>query len=170
MKARLPALVGLAFTLALPAAAQQMKCDGPQDACQALAELSNRYMTAIDKADAAAIAALYTPDGVIASEGPIVSGKDAIEKLYTNFWKDVKSISGSSASINEAQVRGNTAWGVGTWVVTENRSNNTSQAVHGNWGAVYSNDGGSWKFRMLTFNVIEAPPGQPASGTRTRAD
>ena len=32
---------GLALTLALPATAQQMKCDGPQDACQQIADMDS---------------------------------------------------------------------------------------------------------------------------------
>ena len=62
MKTRLPALVGLVISLALPAAAQQTTCDGPQQACQAIEELGTKYVTDENNNNAAAIAALYTSD------------------------------------------------------------------------------------------------------------
>ncbi|HJS85390.1 MAG TPA: SgcJ/EcaC family oxidoreductase [Acetobacteraceae bacterium] len=161
MRTRLPALVGFALTLALPAGAQQMNCDGPQDACQAIAELGNKYVSAENNNDAASIAALYTSDGVIVPEGPIISGRDAIEKFYSNIFKAVK-VSNMAASAEQLHINGNLGWAVGSFVLTQTGSNDAKRTEHGNYGAVYTGEGGTWKVRMLTVNLIETPPTQAA--------
>ena len=169
MKARLPALIGLALTLALPAAAQQTKCDGPEDACQAIEQIVSKYAAAENNHDAAAIAAFYTSDGIFVPEGPIVSGRDGIEKLYGGLFKAV-DVSNVVINLDQVRVHGNVAWGVGSYSAKQTGSDRTSQMAHGNYGMVCSEDGGAWKIRMVTVNRIESPPGQPAAGTRVRAD
>jgi uncharacterized protein (TIGR02246 family) len=166
MKARLPALVGLAISLALPAAAQQTKCDGPQDACQAVADLGRKYDEAFSKQDIAGLVALYTPDAVFVAEAPIIQGQDAIQKLYAGLAK-AGQMGKHSVKADQAHFQGNTGWAVGSWQVNPSSG---GAPVHGNWGAVYASEGGTWKIRMLTSNLIQTPPGQPAAGTRVRSD
>ena len=166
MRTRLPALVGLVITLALPAGAQQMKCDGPQDVCQAIADLSKKYDEAFSKQDVAGIAALYTPDSVLVVEAPIIRGQDAIQKFYAGLAK-AGQMGKHSHEIDQVHVQGSTAWAVGSWQVNPSSG---GPPVHGNWGAAYASEGGTWKIRMLTANLIETPPGQPAAETRVRAE
>jgi uncharacterized protein (TIGR02246 family) len=164
MKSYVPPLVGLAIALALPAAAQQMKCDGPQDACQAIEEIGSKYIAAEGNHDAAAIAALYTSDGILVPEGPIVTGRDEIEKLYSDFYKTVR-VSNPTVSVDQVHIHGNMAWGLGSYSEKRTGSDKTSRMIHGHWSAVWLEDGGAWKLRMLTANQIETPPGQAAPGT-----
>ena len=166
MRTRLPALVGLTISLALPAAAQQTKCDGPQDVCQAVADIGRKYDEAFSKQDAAGVAALYTPDAVLVAEAPIIHGQDAIQKFYAGLAK-AGQMGKHSVEIDQVHVQGNTAWGVGSWQVNPSSG---GPPVHGNWGAAYAPEGGTWKIRMLTANVIQTPPGQLAAGTRVRSD
>jgi ketosteroid isomerase-like protein len=170
MRSYMLPLVGLAITLALPAAAQQMKCDGPQDGCKQIAEIGNKYREARLNGDVAAMVALYTSDGVVVPEGPIVHGKDAIEKWYRD--NDFKlKLSGFDPAIDQAQIQGKMGWALGSWSAITAGSSNAGQTIHGNWEAVYSSEEGPWKIRVLTFSVIETPPGQAGAGqTRARTD
>lgn len=95
MKTRLPslrrllhvfALMGIATPLALPA--QETTPTPPaetEDAAilESLGDAAVRYVDAFNRVDAAAIAALYTPDGEIVSlDGGILVGRKAIEEFH----------------------------------------------------------------------------------------
>ena len=164
MKARLPALVGLAISLALPAGAQQMKCDGPQDVCQQIADIAKKYDEASSKQDVAGVMALFTPDAVFVIEGPtpILDGRDAIEKWYAGMAK-AGVFGRHDSKVEQVHVQGNTAWAVGSWSDTGPRNEN--HPVHGAWGDVFVPEGGTWKIRMGTANLIEPSPGQAAPST-----
>lgn len=80
-------LVSIVFVsgLAIPVEAQQQPtCDGPQDSCRALVDLTAKYSAAVNTKDFAGLAALYTSDAVIVGEAPIVSGREAIEKSWAS--------------------------------------------------------------------------------------
>jgi ketosteroid isomerase-like protein len=86
MKTRsLRVVVGLAFCFALPLLAQESDTVSPETSQQIEAALKMREK-AINKNDAAAVAALYTQDAASIrsweSEGGLVSGQQAIEKRY----------------------------------------------------------------------------------------
>ena len=143
MKSYVPPLVGLAIALALPAAAQQMKCEGPQDACRAIEEIGSKYIAAESNHDAAAIAALYTSDGILVVEAPIVTGRDEIEKLYSDFYKTVK-VSNPTVSTDQVHVHGNMAWGLGSYSQKQTGSDKTTWMVHGVLSRVV------WRFGLAT--------------------
>ena len=140
-----------------------MKCDGAQDACQQIADIARKYDEALNKRDAAAIAALYTPDAVLVTEGPTLQGPDAIEKSLAGAFK-AGVIGKHATEIDQVHVQGNLAWAIGSW--SDTGPSNGSHPMHGNWGGVIVPEGGNWKIRMLTVNTIETPPGQPAAGQR----
>ena len=170
MKSHMPPLVGLAIALALPAAAQQMKCDGPQDACQQLVDLARKYDEAASKRDVAGIMALFTPDVVLVYEGPILDGREAAEKFYADVFKGGGQ-GKHNTKTDQIHVQGNIAWAVGSW--SDTGPSNGNRPVRGNWSAVdvLTSEGGAWKVRMLSASVIETPPGQAGAGqTRTRVD
>ena len=83
MKIRLiVALIGLAISFALPTFAQQKDVTDPQITQKILA-IVRALDEAINNNDSAAIAALYTRDGVFVTEsGPII-GRQAIQKWRT---------------------------------------------------------------------------------------
>lgn len=170
MKTRfLLALTGLAISLTLPALAQQAEPSPstqaqPAEAApseqdrQQLDALATRYAEAANRHDAAAIAALFTEDGVFVSPEGIVSGRPAIEKLYRDTF-NAAAVSGTAIKTTELHVVGDLAWAVGQW------RNNTQQ---GHWGAVEERRGGAWQLRMLTYNVTapSAVPPSPATSPR----
>lgn len=52
-----------------------------QDAKKTADDFATKWVTAYDAGDAAALAALFTPDGVFnAPSGAVLKGRDAIEK------------------------------------------------------------------------------------------
>jgi uncharacterized protein (TIGR02246 family) len=168
MKSYMSPLVGLAITLALPAGAQQTKCDGPQEACQQIVDLFKKHNEASSKQDIAGIMALFTTDAVFVSEGSTLDGRDAIEKWHTEMAK-AGAFGRHDSKVDQVHVQGNIAWAVGSW--SDTGPSNGSHPVHGNWGDVFVLEGGTWKVRMLTANVIETPPGQAGAGqTRARSD
>lgn len=158
MKLRLLAAAGLAIGFVVPALAQEKMgpCTGPEDACRQVANLVKSYNVAFNKQDAAAVAALYTQDAVYATEGPIISGRDAIEKFYADGFK--AGFSNMMANMSESHIMGESAWGVGDWSATGPGPNHTTQPYHGNWVNLFVHNGSTWKIRLDTYNVIEISP------------
>ncbi|MBV8400936.1 MAG: nuclear transport factor 2 family protein [Acetobacteraceae bacterium] len=136
-------------------------CTGSQDECQALLKIPQSYAAAVNRKDAKGVAALYTRDGILVPEGPMVSGREAIEKDADGYLK--AGLSNLNIAVDQAHVTGDTAWAVGTYSFMVLGPNATSQRVPGNWGAVYARDGNDWKLRMLTVNAIESSPSGSAA-------
>jgi uncharacterized protein (TIGR02246 family) len=151
------AAAGLLIGFAAPAIAQEKvgTCDGPRDACQQVAALIRSYDEAFNRKDAAAVAAIFTPDGIEITEAPVVSGREAIEQHYRDAfkagWSDVM------VNVDQFHVKDDMTWGVGDWHANAPGPGNTTRLAHGNWGAIWVKSGGAWKLRMLTNNAIENP-------------
>src|SRR6516225_5507588 len=89
MKTRLlGALVGLAFSFALPTFAQQKETVDPK-IIEQLNALGKKFDDAFNNNDAAALAALFTKDAVLVTNTGPVYGPDAIEKMYADLFKQV---------------------------------------------------------------------------------
>jgi ketosteroid isomerase-like protein len=169
MKMRFLLLTGLALSLTLPALAQQAEpspstqaqsaesASSEQDR-QQLEALATRYAEAANRHDAAAIAALFTEDGIFVTPEGIVSGRAAIEKLYRDTF-NAAAVADTAIQTTESHAVGDLVWAVGQW------RNNAQQ---GNWGSVDERRGGAWQLRMLTYNVTTpaAVPPSPASSPR----
>lgn len=81
-------VTGVVLAFAEPAFAQQTPtCDGPQDACQQLMDLTTKYNAAWNKNHATSLAALFTQDAVIVGEIPTVFGREACERAMGDFFK-----------------------------------------------------------------------------------
>ena len=145
------ALVGMALGFAWPSFAQEKESTLSEQDRQQIDALATKYAEAVNQTDAAAIAALFTEEGVFVTPAGILTGRAAVEKFYQGQFKDTP-VSDSSIKTVDLHGAGNLAWAVGQW------ANNTAQ---GNWGAVDERTDGTWKIRMLTFNVT--PPAAAAS-------
>ena len=73
----------------LPAAAQQVS---EEDARQIVVSITGAYIKAIQKGDAAGLAALYTADGLIVRPAGPVSGMEGIKRFYEEVVKVVVDI------------------------------------------------------------------------------
>jgi Domain of unknown function (DUF4440) len=117
MKIRyLLALVGLAIGFASPTVAQQKDTVDPQTR-QQIDALDKKIGEAYSKDDAAAVAALFTEDGVLVRPQGTVYGREAIEKLYADTFQKIhlsndvsKADQNSPHSIGTA---GNEIWETG---------------------------------------------------------
>jgi uncharacterized protein (TIGR02246 family) len=150
MKLHLLAAASLAIGLVVPALAQEKDgpCKGPEDACRQLAEAIRDYQAAFNKKDAAAAAAFYALDAVWVTEGPILSGRDAIEQIYN---EGVRTDSNLVMTVKEYRIMGDaSAVAYGYW--TEMSS---GRPLHGNWVTLYTHTEGTWKMTVDTFNIIE---------------
>ena len=146
----------LVIGLAIPAAAQRpTTCDGPQDSCQQIIRSFEHFVTAFNNKDVGGAVEGFTEDAILVGEGPMLSGKEALRKNYSEAFK--AGFTDNVSPIDQVHVAGNMAWAVGSYSVAGPGPNNSTQKYHGNWGAVYVNDGGAWKVRMRTFNSIETP-------------
>jgi uncharacterized protein (TIGR02246 family) len=158
MKLCLLAVAGLAVGFAAPTVAQEKAgtCSGPRDACEQVVALIKTYDEAFNRKDVAAIGAVFTADAVEATEGPMLAGREALEKHYSEVFK--AGLSNVVVNVDQMHAADDTTWAVGDWSLIGPGPNSTTQPYHGNWGAVWVKKGGAWRLRMLTNNTIEAPP------------
>jgi ketosteroid isomerase-like protein len=143
-------LAGVAFCFASLTFAQQKEPTLSEQDRQQLDALATKYADAVNKNDAAAIAALFTEDGKFVTPAGILSGREAIEKTYQSLFKGGHTSDMVIKSL-DLHGAGNLAWAVGQW------SDNTGR---GNWGAVDQRDGDTWRIRMLTYNETPSTPRQ----------
>ena len=149
------ALTGLAIGFAVPTLVQPNEAAPSEQDRQQIEALASRYAEAANRRDAAAIAALFTEEGVFVTPEGIVSGRPAIEKLYRDTFS-AAAVSDTAIKTTELHAVGELVWAVGDW------RNNTQQ---GHWGAVDERRGGAWQLRMLTFNVNPAAAALPSPAT-----
>lgn len=145
------AVVGLAAS----ASAQ----DVHKDLRGQLEGLTAAYTSAENKADAAAVAALYTNDGEAVSpfgNAIVKKGKKEIEQYYQAAFKALQDRHAELKLDEASQLGADAAIGAGTFVVTGKAENGDAVKREGHWTAVYVLDGGAWKIRMAT--VFPNPP------------
>jgi ketosteroid isomerase-like protein len=166
MKIRLAvALVGLAFGFAVPAFAQQKDTVDPQTR-QQIDALDKKIGEAYSNDDAAAVAALFTEDGVLVRPQGTVYGREAIEKLYADTFQKIhlsndtsKADQNSPHSIGAA---GNEIWETGEWSVTLQGKKGPPMQLKGYNAYIDVREGDDWKIRMEIFNVTPAPAATPS--------
>jgi hypothetical protein len=144
MKIRLVvALVGLAISFAVPTFAQEENTVDPE-VRQQIEATYNKRIDALNKQDAAAVAALYTQDAVLVNAtgfgDALVSGQEAIKKEFENILSAGNPI--SDARILEMYPVGNNEICAITEFIWEHH-----QLLHA--VTIYVRDADEWKVRML---------------------
>jgi uncharacterized protein (TIGR02246 family) len=154
-------LVGLLISFALPGFAQQTDKPDPQLREKLIAAIK-KHTDALDKNDAAAVAANFTENGVLVTPDGPVFGREAIEKYYVDlFQKQKVQFSNNLAPVDEDSphiigTAGNEMWATGKWSVTVKGQNFGPVEAKGYWSVI--REGDDWNIRMLTFNVTPTPP------------
>jgi uncharacterized protein (TIGR02246 family) len=158
MKTRLlGALVGLAFSFALPTFAQEKETVDPQ-LIQKLHDtiISKKYNDAINNHDAAAIAALFTEDAIFVTDtvGPIY-GRKAIEKFYADDFKGWQPKNHTSTTDpHSARMLGpDNLTRAGAWSETGKGKNGEDVPIKGYWSEIDTREGDAWKICQLTGNL-----------------
>jgi len=171
MKIRLVTLLGLAISFALPIFAQQTNTPDPQ-LRQRLVALIKKHTDALDKNDAAAVAAVFTEDGILVTPDGPISGRESIEKYYAGVFKQVQ-LSNNLAPVDDDSphiigTAGNEMWATGKWSATVKGQNFGPVEAKGYWSVIRKGD--DWKIRMLTFNQTPAPAAAPPRATNSRCN
>jgi uncharacterized protein (TIGR02246 family) len=171
MKIRsLIALAGLVIGFTVPTFAQQKDTPVDPKLTEQLIALAKKFDDAFNNNDAAAVAALYTEDGVeVTDTGPIY-GRKAIEK----HWADVFKKGHVSNHIGKADqygahmigTDGKEVWWIGEWSVTWQGKTGEPIQLNGYWSAIEVLDtDGVWKNKMETWNRTPAPAATPSPTT-----
>ena len=149
-------LVVLAISFAFSTFAQQKEVADPQTTQKILA-LFKALDEAINNTDAAAIAALYTRDGVmVTTEGPII-GRQAIQKWFTDLyqrWHPKNHI--FKLDVNAPHVigkAGNELWATGEWSETGQGKNGEPIPIKGHWLWICVREGDDWRIRASGWNI-----------------
>ena len=147
------ALVGLAISFAVPAFAQEKETVDPQIRRQ-LDALAKKFDEASNKADAAALAALFTQDAVEVGPDGQVYGRQALEKRYSDMfqkWHPTDHLN----TIERVYMLGKDTCMIIKWSWGGLKGYVTTINVH---------EGDNWLFRIATVNVTPPPA---ATGTAT---
>ena len=121
-------------------------------------QLRSNYATAENGGDAAAVAALYTDDGVyMPSNMPAASGKAAIQSTYEQIFAQMSQ----QGSITPAGVDISGDWAIerGSYksTVTPKAGGNPFEDA-GKYVAVLKKTGSGWKVHFLIWNSDNPPP------------
>ncbi len=131
--------------------AQQSNLFGDVRALAEFTALRTEYIETFNRLDPAAMAALYTEDGVVVTPDGWFSGRENIAKWYAYLfqrWRPTNAI----RQDDQLTAIGDEVWAIGKWW-----SNMQSQSgpvlARGFWSAIYVRDGDSWKIRMANYNT-----------------
>ena len=175
MKIRLLlALSGVAISFALPTFAQQKDTVDPRIAQQrdligdakALDEfgvLATKQSEAFTNKDAAAVAALFTEDGVLVAPDGMFSGRQAIEKRYEGTFQRWPLTLFNDLRDCHLKAIDNAVWSFGEWGGTL-QDQTGPVFVKGYFSSIYVREGDAWKIRMLT--LTEHPRPAPSAETK----
>jgi uncharacterized protein (TIGR02246 family) len=118
-------------------------------------KLNDQWMAAFNKGDAAAVAAMYTIDAYVLSDGSeMVKGRPAIEAL----WK--QQMAGATVekitTLDVKPLGGNAAREIGT--VTMKTKAQPPQDVVIKYAVVWQKEGGQWKLLQDIWNMNKPMP------------
>jgi uncharacterized protein (TIGR02246 family) len=160
MKIRLVlAIAGMAIGFTGPALAQQNAAGVDPAIIQQLENtISAKYNEAVDKHDAAAIAALYTEDAVfLTATGPLY-GQKAIEKFYEDIFASWKPTNHKShRDPNSFRMLGSAITSAGLWSETGQGQNGEAIPIKGYWSEINVREGDTWKICQLSGIITPAP-------------
>jgi uncharacterized protein (TIGR02246 family) len=141
-------LVGAAAAPALAADVTE------KELMQAATELGRQYDANYNDKDSAAMAALYSSDGVLLSpSGSIVRGREALTTYYAE--RFASGARGHAIKVVEVHVQGNGGYGVAQFSVMAPGANGSLHEVDGRIVAVYQRDPDGWRMRLVEANATE---------------
>jgi ketosteroid isomerase-like protein len=165
MKLRFVALVAFALSFALPTFAQKTNQPDPQSRERLITRIK-AHTDALDKNDAAAVAANFTEDAVNVEQDGTTFGRAAIEKLWADRFQKIH-LSNNRVTVDEDSPHimgtdGKQMWATGAWSATIQGENFGPTQIKGYWSVI--REGDDWNIRMLCSNVTP-PPAAAASPT-----
>ena len=113
---------------------------------------NQKFMDAFSRADAAAIAALYTDNPKLLPPGfPMMTGKEAVQ----SFWQGAMDMGIKEAILQtiEVESQGDLASEVGRFTLTMQPSGSESTTMTGKYVVVWKNQDGAWKLHIDIWNT-----------------
>jgi uncharacterized protein (TIGR02246 family) len=150
MNKLLAALFGLSACFAASAFALSGDLAGNTRALEHFGELNLQLKTALRADNAAGLAALFTEEAVCVTPHGVLIGREAIAEGLDHVFKD-SCVTSQTFQIDQLHSLGNDAWSVGQWWTTLQSLQGTT-FLSGYWSAIFVQDGGTWKMRMLTLS------------------
>lgn len=154
-------IASILFAAAIMPAGAQTKTSRP-DAMGITQDLVSQVAAAVDKQDAAAWAAVLTPDATVLpasnpmSPGGIIHGRQNAEKLFAGMFN--AGVKHADIKVVEAHALGRFA----IWSVGEIHLAGTFP-INARYGQVAVRTRGGWKVRMMTVSGDMPPGGPPAA-------
>ena len=159
---RLAVVVAAVMLVAVGVSAQQ-KAAGADEA--AIAKVRTAYQTAAGSQDGAALAKLYTPDGVeMPPNAPAAKGRAAIEAFHKAFGQQWM-MHGMTIAPTETRVHGDYAYDIGTYKQSLMSQKNGSMVDdHGKYVVLLKKDAsGNWWITHAIYNSdVPLPAPAPA--------
>jgi uncharacterized protein (TIGR02246 family) len=141
----------------LPTYAQQKDLADPQTTQKLLARVKADE-EALNNDDPAAYAALFTRDAVyVTTEGPLLTGRQAIQKYFTELYQwwhpknHITKVDGNAYHLTGTA--GNEVWATGEWSETGQGKNGEPIPIKGHWASILVREADDWKVRMAAVNV-----------------
>ncbi len=123
---------------------------------QAATELGRQYDANYNDKEPAAMAALYTLDGVLLSpSGSVVRGREALTTYYAE--RFASGARGHAMKVIEVHVQGNGGYGLAHFSVMTPRANGDLHEVDGRIVAIYQRDPDGWRLRLVEASVVPEP-------------
>jgi len=127
-----------------------------QDASKAGEDLGKKWVAAFNAGDAAAVAALFVPDGVfIPASGVVLKGREAIKNALAGRMK--AGWTKETVDVIEGGAAGDAAWAIGDYALIGSGENEGKQ-LGGKFGETLVHDSDGWHFMMLVANSIPPKP------------
>jgi ketosteroid isomerase-like protein len=135
----------------------------PQNA-EKIKLIAKKYDEAVDNNDASTLAALFTDDAVLVTDGGPIYGRPGIEKWHLDLFQQGQH-SNHQAKADEHSPHvlgtgGDEVWLNGEWSETVRTKDSATIHITGFWSAIDTRVGDDWKIRMLTFNLTPVPPAE----------
>ena len=146
--------------------AQQTNTPDPQLREKLIAAIK-KHTDALDKNDAAAVAACFSENGILVTPDGTFFGREAIDKHQVDEFKQVQLSNNLAPVDNDSPhiigTAGNEMWATGKWSATVKGQNFGPVTAKGYWSVI--REGDDWKIRMLTWNETPAPAATPSPTT-----
>ena len=142
-------LLGLSACFAASAFALSGDLAGNPRALEHFGELNLQFKNALREDNAVALAALFTEEAVCVTPHGVFIGREAIAEGLNHVFKGA-CLTSQVFQIDQLHSLGNDAWSVGQWWTTLQSFQGTA-FLNGYWSAIFVQDGGAWKMRMLTL-------------------
>lgn len=130
----------------------------PEDVRGAITEANQRFMDAFKAGDAAAVAALYTPDArILPPDLPMMEGTEAIR----SFWRGAmqSGLTGAKLETVDVETSGDLAYEVGRFTLYKQGDGGEIIAGAGKYVVVWKRQNGGWKLAADIWNASTGAPG-----------